>query len=797
MPTSVNPSQFPDYIYGLHDIGGQVLMLKANRIGWLLDVVDLSSQIGTDYTRLTEAGLSVMVRLNYGYDPVGTLPPSDHYDAFAAECAEYVANSQGPRVWIIGNEMNTLAERPELPDGTREIITPELYAQCFRKCRAAIKSLVGHENDLVIPGAVAPYDDSTGDWIDYFGELLRRLDSQMDGIALHCYTHDFDPAQITSETMMDPPYAQHHYDFRAYRDFLQAVPAQLRVLPVWITEACPYAGWQNANRGWIQAAYQEIDTWNADPMHQPIQALCLYRWQTFAENVGWGIQDKLYLQDDFSAALKPGYHTRWTPPEILATLPEPIVPFQLPALDKVSPPAPGEPEAISPDASPPALAEPDPPPAPRIILELASRTAPTPAGEELPAPSAETTGDWEAEPGDEEPARAPEPAPLARVKPWAAKFLAHDTPVALVVGQTGTVNLRIKNCGSAPWMQTGVAAVHLAYKWFDTNRRLQRDVEDRRTALPHDVAGDAEVAVGAWLCAPKTPGTYTLCWDLIASGHRWFAEVDSPAFSVPVAVTVVPQDITGWRVEASANIAQVAHALDGDPMTFWENGAPQCARQWFRINLDKPRWMDGIQFLSPGRGFPAAYVLRVSADGAAWTELARVAGGNPFDVMAMFAPMRVQYAQIDLLDAAESAWLISEILIHPATAWTVTASHNAEMVACAVDNRAETAWTSGANQKLGMWFQIDLGRVETVSGLALVAPADGAPAGLRVAVWDAQGNRWQVVHELKNNVAPVEIAFAATQTQFINLQLTQASERQWAIQHARVIREMEEWLGPA
>ena len=68
MPISINPAYFPKYIYGVHDIGGQVPLLKAQRIGWVLDSVDLRAQAGTDYTRLTSAGLGVIVRLNNGFD---------------------------------------------------------------------------------------------------------------------------------------------------------------------------------------------------------------------------------------------------------------------------------------------------------------------------------------------------------------------------------------------------------------------------------------------------------------------------------------------------------------------------------------------------------------------------------------------------------------------------------------------------------------------------------------------------------------------------------------------------------
>ncbi len=705
MPTVPNPSFFPPFIYGLHDIGGQDRLLSAQRPGWVLDTVDLRSQTGTDYSSLARAGLGILVRLNHGYAPAGTIPPSTHYAEFAARCAAYVSQSPGAHIWLIGNEMNLSAERPELPDGTHEVITPEKYAQCFRLCRTAIKNLAGHSDDLIIPGAIGPYNAETGDWVQYLVDLLNLLDEEVDGIALHCYTHEFDAGQIASDDMMNPPYAQRHFNFRAYRDFLVALPKSFRTLPVFITETNPYAGWRDANIAWIQSAYAEINAWNADPTRQPIQALVLFRWRTLPDHPEWGIQDKPALIADFLAALTAGYRVR------------------------------------------------------------------------LPAP-----------------APRPVPAPTR----LAARFLTHDTPVSIVTGQTTTVNLRLENTGATKWTHGGAHPVHIGYRWLNAKGEQQLDVEDRRTALPADVAPGREIALGAILAAPKTPGAYTLRWDLVAEGMTWFAEAGNPPLDVQISVTAAPKDISGWRAESNVNPARVARALDGDPTTFWDSETPQAAGQWFRLNLSTPRWIDGLQFLSPGKGFPAAYALRVSGDGRHWNEVARLAADNTYDVMAVFAPQPIQYAQIDLLDAAtgQSSWRISEILIHAATPWTASASHNASAAPQAIDNRPDTAWTSGAPQSPGMFFQIDLGRVEQVAGLMLVAPTGEHPAGFRIALWNANANRWQIAYEKSNNTAPVDVIFAATPTQFINIQLIEASDKPWAILHARVIREMENWLGP-
>ncbi len=379
----------------------------------------------------------------------------------------------------------------------------------------------------------------------------------------------------------------------------------------------------------------------------------------------------------------------------------------------------------------------------------------------------------------------------------AAQWIAQDTPVSLAAGQSALVNLRVKNTGTSTWRQVGNDAIHVGYKWFAATGEVQPDVDDHRTALPCDVAAGQEVALGAILTAPKAPGAYRMRWDLVVEGTRWFADAGNESFVIPVSVTAGPRDITGWRVESPLNSREVAYALDGDPRTFWDSRAPQAPGQWFRLNLSAPRWIDGIQLLSPGKGFPVCYLLRVSADGTTWVELARVAAEHPHDVMAVFAPERLQYAQFDLLEAGPTNWMISEMLLHPSAPWSANASHNARMAAQAIDNHLDTCWSSGVPQEPGMWFQIDLGGIQAVSGVSLVPPRSEHPVAFRCSIWNAPANRWQIVEEMTDNHAPVDISFPTAATQFINIQLLGASDSVWAIRSARVVREMDAWLRPA
>ena len=306
MPDAVS---FPRYIFGLHEPGGEYLMEQKGKQGWIVFTHGLghdpNNHFGQDFRQWTDRGFGIIARLNHGYGAAGTIPQPQHVDGFAKRVYNFCRNSPGCHVWIIGNEMNHEQERPG-----GQIITPAKYAACYKKCWEQIHTLPGREKDQVVIGAVAPWNNTTaypgnesGDWIRYFTDIIQAiqdLDCPVDAITLHTYTHGHDPNLVFSKQKMNPPFQNRHYDFRCYRDFMHAIPQDLRHLPVYITETDQNEAWENADRGWVQNAYQEIDDWNTTPGNQQIRALVLYRWPRYDR---WYIEGKEGVHDDFSAAM--------------------------------------------------------------------------------------------------------------------------------------------------------------------------------------------------------------------------------------------------------------------------------------------------------------------------------------------------------------------------------------------------------------------------------------------------------------------------------------------------------------
>ncbi|NLG26656.1 MAG: LysM peptidoglycan-binding domain-containing protein, partial [Chloroflexi bacterium] len=176
------PKGSSPYLFGMHDRGAEHYMGWAGHKGWVLVTEELGAN-RTDwssraYDDLTDNGYGVIVRLNHGYGPAGTLPRSERYRDFGVRCGNFVERSRGCHIWVIANEPNLAVERAGGPVNG-EAITPERYAQAYALCREEIHRRPGHEDDQVVTAAVGPWNvqtaypsNVTGDWITYFRDML-------------------------------------------------------------------------------------------------------------------------------------------------------------------------------------------------------------------------------------------------------------------------------------------------------------------------------------------------------------------------------------------------------------------------------------------------------------------------------------------------------------------------------------------------------------------------------------------------------------------------------------------------
>ncbi len=114
---------------------------------------------------------------------------------------------------------------------------------------------------------------------------------------------------------------------------MNAIPANMRHLPVYITETDQNDAWQNVNAGWIQRAYGEIEWWNRLPDTQVIRALILYRWPNYDR---WGLESKTALHEDFRQAMTHKYNWEAAMTTKASTQPAPSTGIAQPAMTDVT-----------------------------------------------------------------------------------------------------------------------------------------------------------------------------------------------------------------------------------------------------------------------------------------------------------------------------------------------------------------------------------------------------------------------------------------------------------------------------
>jgi hypothetical protein len=444
------------------------------------------------------------VRLNQSYGENGTIPREARYPEFAQRVANFVEDSRGAHIWLIGNEMNFSREQPRMESSDQpEPITPRRYAECYRLCRQKIKSLPGHKDDLVVVGAAAPWNaqtqygadpggkypaNETGDWIAYMRDILLAIGpDNLDAIAIHAYSHGYDADLVFNDVKMAPPFDNRHFHFYTYKDQMEAIPNEMRHLPVYLTEANGdreehgEPTWPFGNNGWIKNAYQEIDRWNRSGRQQ-IRCMILFRW--IKDPLGWSIDGKREVQEDLKDAMTNNY--KWDPAvdareQVVEPIPEP------------TPAGPGY----------------------RVHYLNHNMPDAVPAGQTIEVNlTLQNVGtfDWQAS-GD---------------NPFRLGFQWYDTN-----GQFVTIPSNL----------------------------------DHRTTLPRMIPSRDTVQLQARLRTPDTPGDYQLRWDMVHELVTWFSSQGDPGLVLPVSVTLTAPVETPTPSPPKTVAPTVPVSLDAEDVT--------------------------------------------------------------------------------------------------------------------------------------------------------------------------------------------------------------------------------------
>ncbi len=291
-------------LIGLHDRAGGDWMKQNNLKGVCLALVQVQEQpLQLDFSDLANAGITVLLRMGYGYaDGTGTLPPPDRLAAFEEAVAQTLNNAKGVTATHYCNEINNGSEAPgwnpavNAPGPNYFALTPNYYVESYNRVWFKIGTAV-----KLGPAPLDPYYGPPFPYLRFSSNNRDWWTAIMNGIAganalfLHSKTQDNNPDNIRSATRFGgEPLTWQYFHFRTIETALADVPNRFKTLPVYVSEANPQfkadklAGWEANNRPWITECVDYVQTWNAAVGTQPVNGVVFYRWS----HDQWALADK-------------------------------------------------------------------------------------------------------------------------------------------------------------------------------------------------------------------------------------------------------------------------------------------------------------------------------------------------------------------------------------------------------------------------------------------------------------------------------------------------------------------------
>ncbi|WP_364144492.1 discoidin domain-containing protein [Paenibacillus sp. LPE1-1-1.1] len=190
----------------------------------------------------------------------------------------------------------------------------------------------------------------------------------------------------------------------------------------------------------------------------------------------------------------------------------------------------------------------------------------------------------------------------------------------------------------------------------------------------------------------------------------------------------------GWTATASATSGTNAasNTLDGNSATRWTNGTAQTSGQSFQIDMAAARTFNKISIdAGPSSGDqPRGYSIYVSNDGVNWGSPISTGTGIGQDVQVFVPTQTARYMKVIQTGSASNWWSIAEFRVYNAapsllnrSGWSTTgsASGSGTTASNTLDGSLSTRWANGSSQANGQWFQVDMGKINSISGVTLNA----------------------------------------------------------------------------
>jgi hypothetical protein len=282
------------------------------------------------------------------------------------------------------------------------------------------------------------------------------------------------------------------------------------------------------------------------------------------------------------------------------------------------------------------------------------------------------------------------------------------------------------------------------------------------------------------------------------SGSNWWSIAEFNVY----AQTSVPGDAlitTGWVATASASGGGTTpgKALDGNLTTRWTTGVPQANGQWFQVDMLQPQTFVKVVLNADGAAsdYPRAYQVYASNDPLNWGTAIATGNGTSSITQITIPQKTARYLKIVQTGSATNWWSIAELTVYgvgpvapiavalPRSTWSATASSTcgADTPSKALDDNAQTRWSSGLNQANGQWFRVDMQTPQTFTKITVDAGGSSGdyPRGYQVFTSNDGTNWGTVIASGSGSSQLVTIAFPSKTARYIKIVQTGSTSSNW------------------
>lgn len=278
----------------------------------------------------------------------------------------------------------------------------------------------------------------------------------------------------------------------------------------------------------------------------------------------------------------------------------------------------------------------------------------------------------------------------------------------------------------------------------------------------------------------------------------------------PIGRFAIPR--TGWYITASDNSPTACNVMDGSSSTFWTPGVSQQNGQWIQIDMGRSQLFNRIELDASENDscFPSAYQVQVSNDEQNWIDVASGTSTTQNTVIHMTL-QNAQYIRITQTGVAASQWRITELnvlldAVYNKSGWTATASSTASNSSAqnTLDGDLSTQWTSGATQTYGQWYEIDMGKAQSVSRVLIdtgVNSSSNYPRGYQIEVSNDR-EHWEACSQGDFGTGRIIYQeFIGKTARYLRIKQMGTSENWWSIAEIEVYSPgeyaREDWIASA